>query len=164
MITMIAMVDMNDGIGDKSGNLLYNIPRDMAHFKQTTKGKKIVMGRRTWDSLPKKPLRHRENYVLTKNKDFKANGAKVIHSIEEVLELSKNDDVFVIGGGEIYSQLLPYADRLILTHVHAINYSARAFFPSFSYEQWKIEKMEKFEETEKHPSFTFTTYNRKEIK
>jgi len=161
MITMIAMVDMADGIGDENGNLLFNIPRDMAHFKKITKGKKVIMGRKTWDSLPKKPLKHRENYVLTNNKDFKANGATVIHSVDEVLELAKDEEVFVIGGGMIYSQLLPYADKLILTHVHSFNFSARVFFPHITHKEWKIEEMEKFEETEKHPSFTFATYTRK---
>lgn len=158
---MIAMVDMADGIGDENGNLLFNIPRDMAHFKKTTKGKKVVMGRKTWDSLPKKPLKHRENYVLTNNKDFKANGATVIHSVDEVLELAKDEEVFVIGGGMIYSQLLPYADKLILTHVHSFNFRARVFFPNITHKEWKVEIVEKFEETEKHPSFTFATYTRK---
>lgn len=162
MITLIAMVDMAGAIGDDKGNLLFNIPRDMAHFKRTTSGHKVIMGRKTWGSLPKKPLKNRENYIITRNKDFKANGATVIHSVKDVLELAEDDEVFVIGGGEIYKELLPYADKLILTHVHTFNFEGRVFFPDYSVKDWKvdIDSMEKFEETDKHPSFTFTTYNR----
>jgi len=164
MISLIAMVDMGDGIGDDKGNLLFNIPKDMAHFKKVTKGKKVVMGRKTWDSLPKKPLKNRENYVLTNQKDFKDNGAKVIHSIDDVLELSKDEDLFVIGGGEIYKSLMPYADRLIITHVHSVNINARTFFPSISPRDWKIdsENMVRHEEDDNRPSFTIATYNRAE--
>ena len=163
MITLIAMVDMADGIGDDKGNLLFNIPRDMAHFKRTTSGHKVVMGRKTWDSLPKKPLKNRENYVLTRNKNFKANGATVLHSIKDVLELAENEEVFIIGGGDIYKELMPYADKLILTHVHSFNFNARVFFPDFSAKDWKIdtESMEKHEETDRHPSFTFAVYHRR---
>lgn len=160
-IALIAMVDMADGIGDADGNLLFNIPRDMAHFKNTTNGKKVVMGRKTWDSLPKKPLKNRENFVLTTNKDLKAQGATVINSVEEVLELAKDDEVFVIGGGEVYSQLLPYADKLIMTHVHSFNFEARVFFPYFNSKEWKVNIDKKHEETEMHPSFTFATYTRR---
>lgn len=162
-ITLIAMVDMADGIGDDKGNLLFNIPRDSAHFKRVTSGKKVVMGRKTWDYLPKKPLRNRENYVVTRNKDFKANGATVLHSVKDVLEIAENDEVFVIGGGDIYKELIPYADKLIITHVHAFNFNAKIFFPDFSAKDWKIdiETMEKHEEENGRPSFTFATYERR---
>lgn len=161
MITLIATLDMVDGIGDKNGKLLFNIPRHNARFKNETKGKKIVMGRKTWDSLPKKLLRNRDKYVLTRNKDFKANGTSVIHSIDEVLELANDNDVVVVGGGDIFNQIIPYADRLIVTHVHEFNFNARVFFPEFSPKDWKIQEKEKFEETDNLPSFTFATYDKK---
>lgn len=161
MITLIVMIDMADGMGDKNGKLLFNIPRHNARFKNETKGKKIVMGRKTWDSLPKKILRNRDKYILTRNKDFKANGASVIHSIDEVLELANDSDVVVVGGGDIFNQIIPYADRLIVTHVHEFNFNARVFFPEFSPKDWKIQEKEKFEETDNLPSFTFATYNKK---
>lgn len=162
MITLVALTEMNLGIGDGDGNLLYNIPKDMAHFKRVTKGKKVVMGRKTWDSLPKKPLKNRENYVLTNNPNFKANGAEVINSIHDVLFLAENEEVVIIGGGEVYKQFMPYADKMIITHVHEVNMSARVFFPDFSHDEWKIDadSLEKNEETEKHSSFTFATYTR----
>lgn len=161
MITLIATLEMSDGMGDKNGNLLFNIPRNNARFKRETKGKKLVIGRKTWETFPKKLLRGKEKYVLTKNKDFKANGAKTIHSIDEVLELAKDNDIVIIGGGETFEQLIPHADKLVITHVHEFDFRARVFFPDFTYKEWKLEEMERFEETDKLPSFTFATYTRK---
>lgn len=161
MITLIVMVDMSDGMGDKNGKLLFNIPRHNARFKNETKGKKIVMGRRTWDSLPKKLLRNRDKYVLTRNENFKANSVSVIHSIDEVLDLANDSDVVVVGGGDIFNQMIPYADKLIITHVHEFNFGARVFFPEFSPRDWKIQEKEKFEEADNLPSFTFATYDKK---
>ncbi len=161
MIIMISMNDMQDGIGDGNGNLLFHLPRDMVHFKNVTKGNKVVMGRKTWDSLPKKPLKNRENYIMTRNKNFKTNKAKVINSIQEVLDMSKDNDVYIMGGGEIYNQFLPYADKMIITHVHEFNLRARIFFPDFSHKEWRIEEMTNVPETDKYPGFTFTTYIRK---
>src|SRR5690606_21963702 len=109
-----------------------------------------------------KPLKDRENYILTRNESFKAGGAKVIHSVEDILELSKYNELFVIGGGEVYKQLIPHADKMIITHVHEVNFSARIFFPDFTHEEWKVDSLEKIEETEKFPSFTFATYIRKQ--
>lgn len=162
MITLIACLDMNSGIGDAEGNLLFKLPRDMQHFKTITSGKIVVMGRKTWDSLPKKPLEKRKNYVLTMDESFNPLGAKVLHDISEVIELGKKHDVYVIGGGEIYHQLIDDADRLILTHVHSINFDARVHFPDISAKEWKMKgKPVKNEADDKHPhSFTFATYER----
>lgn len=164
MITLIACMDMNNGIGDGDGNLLFKLPKDMAHFKSTTSGKIVVMGRKTWDSLPKKPLEKRKNYVLTMNETFNPVGAKVIHSIEEVLELGKKHDIYVIGGGEIYYQLIDDADRLMITFVHTLNFNAKVHFPDFDTKQWKpIGNPIKHEADEKHPfAFSFMTYERKQ--
>ena len=162
-ITLIACLDMNNGIGDGEGNLLFNLPRDMQHFKTVTSGKIVVMGRKTWDSLPKKPLEKRKNYVLTMDESFSPVGAKVLHNIDEVLELGKKHDVYVIGGGEIYYQLIDDADRLMITHVHTINHNAKVHFPDFGVRDWKITSMTKNDADEKHQySFTFATYERKQ--
>lgn len=162
MITLIANIDMNNGIGDGDGNLLFKMPRDMQHFKSATSGKIVVMGRKTWDSLPRKPLEKRKNYVLTMDEDFKPFGAKVIHSIDEVLKLGKTHDVFVIGGGELYFQLIDDADRLMITHVHTISPDAKVHFPDFGAKDWKIVgKPLKNEADKNHPfSYTFATYMR----
>lgn len=161
-ITLVACIDMNFGIGDSEGNLLFDLPKDIQHFKSITTGKTVVMGRKTWDSLPKKPLPKRKNYILTKDENFQPEGnAKVLHSIEEVLEISKSKEVFIIGGGEIYKQFMPYADRLIITHVHVVNFSGRVFFPDIDYKEWNVDSMVKNEEDENHEhSFTFANYSR----
>lgn len=161
-IILVSAIDMNFGIGDAEGNLLFNLPKDMEHFKSITTGKTIVMGRKTWDSLPKKPLPKRKNYILTRDKDFKVEErATVVHSIEEVLEMSKSRDVYIIGGGEIYNQFLPYADKMILTHVHVVNFSGRVFFPDFDVKEWKIDSIQKHEEDDEHEhSFSFVSYSR----
>lgn len=162
MISLIACTDINLGIGDKDGNLLFDLPADLKHFRQTTKNKIVVMGRKTWDSLPNKPLDRRENYVLTRDKDLVLEGATVIHSIEEILELGKGKkEVFIIGGGELYKQMMPLADKMYLTHVHSISMDARTFFPDFGIEQWKHKSSVKHKADEKHKhSFTFATYER----
>jgi dihydrofolate reductase len=163
-LTLIAIIDQNFGIGDGEGNLLFNLPKDMAHFKSITSGKIVVMGRKTWDSLPKKPLEKRKNYVVTMDETFNPIGAKVLHSIEEVVELGKKHDVYVIGGGEIYYQLIDDADRLMITHVHTISPDAKVHFPDFGANDWKmVGKSVKNDADEKHPfSFTFANYERKQ--
>lgn len=162
MLSLIACIDMNNGIGNKNNDLLFNLPKDKQFFKSVTSGKHVVMGRKTWDSLPIKPLPKRKNYVLTHNESFAPDGAKVIHSMEEALNLARSREVFIIGGGEVYKQFMPYADKLILTQVHTIDFSARVFFPEFTPEEWKLTNMVKHEADEKHPfSFTFATYIRK---
>lgn len=161
MIVMVACTDLNLGIGNKNNDLLFDLPKDKQFFKSITSGKIVVMGRKTWDSLPKKPLPKRKNYVLTRDKSFSADGAEVIHSIEEVLELAKTKDIYVIGGGQIYKEFMPYAQKMILTHVHTIDPSARVFFPDFSHSEWKLIKEVKHEADDEHMySFTFATYIR----
>lgn len=159
-ITMISALDIADGIGDKDGKLLYRIPKDLEHFKETTLGGVVVMGRKTWDSLKKKPLEGRKNFVLTNDKDFKPDGAKVIYSIDEILKLSESYHIFIIGGGELYRQTIEYADSMILTHIHKVNLNATSFFPNFSYEDWKVDSMVKTEEEDNSPSFTIAYYSR----
>lgn len=161
-ITLIATVEMNDGISDSEGNLLFNYPKDIKHFNSITNGKIVVMGRKTWESLPKRPLPRRKNYVLTTDTKYDAIGAKLVHDIDEVLELSKKHDIFIIGGGEVFYQFMEYADKLILTHVHTLDFNARVFFPKVEVKEWKLVKAKKHEADEKHSSpFTFATYERK---
>jgi dihydrofolate reductase len=164
-ITLVACMEMNNGIG-ANNHLLFDLPKDLRHFNSVTSGKIVVMGRKTWESLPdnKRPLPKRRNIVLTRDVTFNPEGAEVM-SFEEVLELSKTREVFVIGGGEIYSQFMPHANKMILTHVHALCPKVDTFFPDFSHNEWEIvpSLMKKHEEDEKHNvSFTFATYLRKD--
>ena len=138
-IILVANLDMNDGIGDSNGELLFDIKEDKKFFKQLTSNKKVVMGRKTWDSLPEqfKPLPRRKNFVLTRDKELVLEGAKTV-DLDEVINMSKSSDIYIIGGGEIYELFLPYADEMYLTHVHKIHIDAQVFFPTFEYKDWDI--------------------------
>src|SRR5690606_2101409 len=105
---------------------------------------------------PVKPLPKRKNYVLTCNEDFEVKGrTKVLNSIDEVIELGKKSDVYIIGGGEIYHQLIPYADKLYLTHVHTVDFRATTFFPEVHPKEWAVSNLVKVEADKKH-EFAFT--------
>lgn len=168
-ISIIACIDIESGLGDSNGNLLFDLPKDMNHFVSTTNGKTVVMGRKTWESLPSKPLENRKNIVLTNSLTIgeltlyeDINNVEVFTSIDEVLELAKKEHVFIIGGGEIYKQLMPHADELIITHVHTVSDKAEVFFPEISIEDWKITKVVENEVDENHAyKFIFTNYSRK---
>lgn len=115
---VVAMAD--SGVIGKDGKLPWRIPEDMRHFKALTIGKPCIMGRKTWDSLPKKPLPERPNIVVTRDGDFRADGAVVVHSLDEALvRASDAAEICVIGGAEIYRAALPRAGRIHLTEVHA---------------------------------------------
>ncbi|MBO4575947.1 MAG: dihydrofolate reductase [Neisseriaceae bacterium] len=136
-ITLIAAVDKNNAIG-KDNNMAWHIPADFAFFKQYTMNKPIIMGRKTWVSLPKKPLPERRNIILSKQVDFNEENAEVFHSIDEVFSQLKSDkEIVIIGGGEIYRQFLPYATDIRLTEVNVQIENADAFFPQFNKNQWQ---------------------------
>ena len=114
---VIAMAD--NGVIGKGGKLPWRIPKDMRHFKALTTGKPCIMGRRTWDSLPKKPLPERPNIVITRDRNFRAGGAIVVHSFAEALaQAGAAAEICVIGGAEIYNASLLRAGRIHLTEVH----------------------------------------------
>ena len=110
---IIAAVDEKWGIG-KGMNLLFRISEDMEFFKEKTMGKTVVMGRKTLESFPNaKPLKNRKNVVLTTDKNFKCDGTEIVHGIKTIVEKYGGDDTFVIGGGEVYKQLLPYSEKYV---------------------------------------------------
>ncbi len=133
-VSMIAAVGKNNEIGRKN-ELVFRLRGDMKFFKETTMGRTVVMGRKTFESLPK-ALPGRRNVVITRNAGYKALGAEVCKSVSEALKLCENDDVFVIGGGAIYSEFLEYADRIYLTEINAECGDADAFFPKFDKSLW----------------------------
>ena len=129
IITLIAAASENNCIG-KNGKIPWNLPNDFKHFREATKGKPVVMGRKTHESIGR-VLPGRKNIIVTRQ-DIKAEGCEVVHSVEEALEIVKNEpEVCVIGGGEIYKQALPFANRIDLTRVHTIIEGGDAFFPEF---------------------------------
>ena len=138
----IVACDEQWGIG-KNGKLLVSIPADMQYFRQMTMGKAVLMGRKTLESFPgRKPLPHRAaNIVLTRDTDYQKEGVLVVHTIEQALEEAARfapDDVFVIGGGEIYRQMLPYIDRIYVTKIE-YTYDADTFFPNLDESsEWKL--------------------------
>ena len=122
-----------NGVIGKDNSLPWHLPEDLAHFKQTTLGQPVVMGRKTWESLPPKfrPLPGRTNIVVTRQHDWHAEGAVVAHSIEDALAQCPSDaQVWVIGGAEVYAQAMPLAQRAVITEIDA-DFEGDAFAPSF---------------------------------
>jgi dihydrofolate reductase len=160
MITIIAAAAENNALG-KDNDLVWHLPDDFKRFKQLTTGHHIMMGRKTFESFPK-PLPNRTHVVITRNKNYKKEGAVVVHSIEEALKLAKNDpQPFIIGGGEIYKQGLPFTDKIELTRVHA-HVEADAFFPDIDENDWQLIAEEYHPKDEQHEfAFTYLTYLRK---
>jgi dihydrofolate reductase len=160
MITLIAAAAENNALG-KDNDLLWHLPEDFKRFKQITSGHYIIMGRKTFESFPK-PLPNRTHIIITRQKEYLADGCLVVHSLEEALEISpQNEEVFIIGGAQIYKQALPFADKIDLTRVH-IELDADAFFPEFNTSEWNLVFSEKHFKDEKHQyDFTFETYLKK---
>ena len=137
MLSLIAAVARNRVIG-KDNQLLWHLPEDMKHFREVTRGKPVIMGRKTWESLPEKfrPLPGRHNIVVSRNLDYKAPGATLVSSLEDAIHLTRSDDeTFVIGGETLYRQALAQAHRLYLTEIDQ-NYEGDAFFPEVSPKNW----------------------------
>jgi dihydrofolate reductase len=140
-IALIAAVSQNLAIG-KDNELLFYLPSDLKRFKRITTGHTIVMGRKTFQSLPNGALPNRRNIVLTKGDTIRFEGCETYHSIEEVLEAVKGEsEVFVIGGGEIYRQFYPLANSLYLTMVHQ-DFEGDTFFPSVNFKEWNVVSQE----------------------
>ncbi|MBI5406025.1 dihydrofolate reductase [Candidatus Kaiserbacteria bacterium] len=137
-ISLIAAIGKNRELG-KSGQLLWHLPEDMRRFKELTMGHPVIMGRKTWESLPEKfrPLSNRTNIVVTRRADYKASGAVVVDSLEVARAAAArapgSDEMFVIGGGELYAAALPYANRVYLTLVDD-EADADTFFPPYEQE------------------------------
>ena len=161
MISIIVAVSEDLGIG-KNNELLWRIPEDLRRFKWMTYGKTVIMGRRTWGSLPRKPLPGRKNIVITDIPHDCCEGAVIAYSIEDALsKCGKDEEVFVIGGGSIYLQFMPLADRLYITHVHK-KASADIFFPEIDRKTWKIiDKEEHKPEGKDDIPYTYVIYERK---
>lgn len=159
-IILIAAIGRNRELG-KGANLLWRIPDDLKRFKALTHGSPIVMGRKTFESIGK-ALPGRVNITVTKNPDFRAENCVVVHSVERALQSAKNtgaEKTFIIGGGEIYKAVLPYATRLELTLVDADDASADVFFPEFESTFKKVSEDEPREE--KGVRYTWAAFERK---
>jgi dihydrofolate reductase len=166
-ISIIAAIAKNNAIG-KDNDLIWHFPKDMAFFKTTTQNHWVIMGRKNYDSIPEKyrPLPNRTNVIITRQSDFNAPNCIVVNSIEEALEEAKKaqqDEVFIIGGAQIYVETLRknLATKLYLTHIDKA-YEGDAFFPEIDFSQWKIISEEKHLKDEKHEAdFVIKTYVKK---
>ena len=161
MISIIAAVARNMAIG-RGNELIYWLPNDLRRFKALTTGHTIIMGRRTFQSLPKGALPNRRNIVLTRSgKEFP--GAETYSSLREALDSClPSEEVFVIGGATVYAEALLLADRLCLTEVDDEPEGADAFFPQVSSDLWKVSSREEHGKDEKHDyTYTFTDYIRR---
>lgn len=173
ILSIISAVANNNEIGRKN-ELLWDLPIDMKHFRETTTGHPVIMGQRTYESLGTdsqglagRPLPNRRNIVLTLDKDFKREGIEIAYSMEKLDELLKNtmgedEEVFVIGGGQIYKLFIEKADRLYITHVNAEFPDADTLFPVIDKDKWQITSEDKHEKDEKNIyDCNFVIYNRK---
>ena len=134
IITIIAAMARNRAIGFKGG-MPWHLPGELKHFKETTMGKPIVMGRKTWESIGR-ALPGRQNIVITRKPAYQADNCLVVRSLEEAMDKAAGDEVMIIGGGQLYRQALQYADRLILTLVDC-EPEADTWFPEWSKNEWR---------------------------
>ncbi len=158
-IAMIVAMDEQNAIG-LNGDLLCHLPNDLRHFKRITSGHTVIMGRRTYESLPKGALPNRTNIVITSDHPENYPGCIVVRSLEEALDHCQEDEtVFVIGGGMLYRTTLPLADELYITRIHHTFPDADTFFPEINASAWETTAQEYHAADEKHPfSYTFFTY------
>ena len=162
MISIIVAIAENYAIG-KKGDLLCHMPTDLKHFKDITSGKTVMMGERTFFSLPKRPLPNRRNIVLTDVAGKTFEGAEAVYSIDEMVKcIQGEEEAFVLGGGMVYRQMMPLADKLYITHIHHSWEDADTFFPEIKESEWKLLNAEHHFADEKNPyNYTFATYGRR---
>jgi dihydrofolate reductase len=160
IVSIIAAVSDNGVIG-RDGGLPWHLPADLKRFKRLTSGHHMIMGRRTWESIGRRPLPGRPTIVVSRDPGFVAEGAQVARSVGQALELAGAvDEVFIAGGEAIYREALPVADRLYLTRVHTV-VEGDTFFPELDEAGWRVVAEERHEPDEKNPhAHTFRVYER----
>lgn len=162
MISLIVAIAQNNAIG-KDNDLLWHISEDLKYFKKTTNSRTVLMGRKTWESLPFKPLKNRRNIVVSSQKDYLAKGAELFNNTEIALEAlkSEKDEVFCIGGASLYKALLPKADKLYITRVYK-DFEADVFFPDIDENIWEVKRLSPMLYDEKeNVNFRFEVWERK---
>lgn len=165
ILSIIVAAAQNNVIG-KDNSLIWDLPADMKFFKEKTKGHAIITGRKNYESIPEKfrPLPERTNIVVTRQLDYNAKGAIVVSSIDEAIEYVRthftNQEVFIIGGAEIYKQTLAICQKVYLTRIHH-TFQGDAFFPELSLTEWQLKTQLSIsaDEKNKYP-FTFETWER----
>jgi dihydrofolate reductase len=160
-ISIIVAIAENNAIGFKN-QLLCHLPNDLKNFKKITSGKKVIMGRNTFISLPNGALPNRENIVISDNKFDKFENCTVVNSIDSAIsKFDKEEENFIIGGASIYKQFLNLADKLYITKIFH-NFEADTFFPEISENEWKLkEKIDNFKDDKHLYDYSFCIYERK---
>lgn len=159
-ITLIAAMDRNRAIGIEN-RMPWRLKAEMAYFTAKTTGKTVLMGRKTFESIGK-PLVKRLNVILTRQESYSQEGCEVVHSVQEALDKYRNHELMVIGGADLYGQMLPYADTILLTDVEAEIEGADAYFPAFDLSEWELTESEHRTKDEQNKySFTFRAYTRR---
>jgi dihydrofolate reductase len=162
MISFIVAMDSKSAIG-KHNELPWHLPADLAFFKKVTMGNPIVMGRKTHESIGK-ALPGRENIVLTRDKGYESKDCIIIHSPKEITDIENRleEEIFVIGGAEIFREMFPFADRLYITTIEG-DFGGDTFFPAFNQEEWVLVRKEKGPRDDKNPyDYYFMIYERKQ--
>ena len=161
MINIIVAIDENNGIGFQ-GKLPWHLSEDLKFFKKTTLGTSVVMGRKTWEGLPIKPLPGRNNVILSRKSDFRYSKIRTMNSVTQVIDYAlSGNHIFVIGGAEVYKSFLPLADRLYVTKINKI-FPCDAFFPPINPMDWAVEEESELHYDEKEDlNFKFIVYKRR---
>lgn len=159
-ITLIWAMSSNGAIG-LNNQLPWRLPADLKFFKAQTTGKTILMGRKTWESLGSKPLPGRRSVVLTGDSSYMAEGAKIVHSVEEALKHAADEELMVIGGAGVFKHFLPLADRLLVTRIDE-EIQGDVFFPHFDWNEFELVQEVQGIKDEKNPfNYRFLTYTRR---
>jgi len=152
IISLIAAMGKNRTIG-KNGKLPWNMPSDLKYFRDKTKGKTVVMGRKTYDSIGR-PMPDRTNIIITRDQDYKTEGCIVVHSVEEAIKeaekINANQELMIIGGSQIYKEFLSKANRIYLTIIEG-EFEGDTFFPEYDVTQWKEVSYEEHERDAENP-------------
>jgi dihydrofolate reductase len=152
-------MDIQQAIG-LGKELPWRLPADLAYFKRTTMDHTILMGRKTYESIGK-PLPNRTNVILTKNKDFIAEGCLIVHSVEEAKEQFKNEEIFVIGGAEVFKLFMSAVDRLYITLIER-EFKSDTYFPEFDIDDWELVSSEDGIKDDKNPyDYSFLIYTKR---
>lgn len=160
-LSLIVAIDQNSAIG-KGNKMLTHLPDDLKYFQKVTSGHSVIMGRKTFESLPKGALPNRRNIVISSNEELELDGCEVVHSIDEAIALTMaEDEVFIMGGGIVYKETIGWADRLYITHIDHAFEGAEVYFPEFDKSEWQEVWREDHQADEKHKyDFSFVQYEK----
>ena len=164
ILSLVVAASTNNAIG-KNNQLLWQLPNDLKFFKNVTWAMPVAMGRKSFDSLGGKPLNGRLNIVITRQKDFAADGIVVVHNFNDAVFLAQQHDykeLMILGGGEIYKEAMPVADKIYITRVHAVFNDADTFFPEIDPSKFQLTSNQDFFKDDKHAyDYSFQLWEKK---